>query len=263
MRACLTWPSGPLQRLSVVPESESTNADALAALRSPSRPPHLSAFVADHQTAGRGRAGRAWETPAGTSMTASVVLRPEVARSAFGWVPMLVGLAVVRSFAALGLRARLKWPNDVVVETDDVDEIPGWGTERKIAGILCEVDDDAVVAGFGINVNQDRDELPVAHATSMLLAGALSLDRGALLGRVVRELDALVAAWERDPASARDLVSPACSTIGRDVVVDVPGANPLAGRAVGLSVEGGLEVRLGDGELRTVLAGDVRVRSAN
>jgi BirA family biotin operon repressor/biotin-[acetyl-CoA-carboxylase] ligase len=196
-------------------------------------------------------------------MTASVVLRPEVARSAFGWVPMLVGLAVVRSFAALGLRARLKWPNDVVVETDDVDEIPGWGTERKIAGILCEVDDDAVVAGFGINVNQDRDELPVAHATSMLLAGALSLDRGALLGRVVRELDALVAAWERDPASARDLVSPACSTIGRDVVVDVPGANPLAGRAVGLSVEGGLEVRLGDGELRTVLAGDVRVRSAN
>jgi len=261
LRAGLTWPSGPLARLSVVAESASTNSDALAALRSSSPPPHLSAFVADHQTAGRGRAGRTWETPAGTSMTASIVLRPEVARSAFGWVPMLVGLAAVRAFAALGIAARLKWPNDVVVETDDVDDIPGWGTERKIAGILCEVEDSAVVAGIGINVSQDRDELPVAHATSAFLAGALSLDREALLGRVVRELDALITAWERDPSSVRDLVEPVCSTIGRDVVVDVPGAAPLTGRAVGLSVEGGLELRLNDGELRAVLAGDVRVRS--
>ncbi len=263
LSACLTWPSGPLGRLTVVAETESTNADALTAVRTTPRLPHLSAFVADHQTAGRGRAGRTWETPAGTSLTASIVLRPEVARSAYGWVPMLTGLAVVRAFAALGVAARLKWPNDVVVETDDVDEIPGWGTERKIAGLLCEVEDGAIVAGIGVNVSQDRDELPVAHATSMRLAGAQSLSRPALFGRIVRELDALLSAWERDPASARDLVSPVCSTIGRDIVVDVPGASPLSGRAIGLSGEGGLNVRLAGGDVRTVLAGDVRVRASS
>jgi BirA family biotin operon repressor/biotin-[acetyl-CoA-carboxylase] ligase len=258
--ACLTWPSGPLAHLVVVPETDSTNADALAALRSGARVPHLSAFLADHQRAGRGRGGRAWVTPPGTSLTMSVVLRPEVARASFVWAPMLAGLAVERAIAGLGVSARLKWPNDVVVDFEDADDVPGWGSTRKVAGILCEVELDAVVVGIGINVSQTEDELPVAHATSLELAGTSSLARGALFGRVVRELDAIVTAWEREPAMARDLVARACSTIGEEIVVDVPGAARLTGTAVGLSSDGGLEVRLASGEMRTVLAGDVRVR---
>ncbi len=260
--ACLTWPSGPLAHLTVVPETDSTNADALVALRSGARVPHFSAFVADHQRAGRGRSGRAWVTPPGTSLTMSVVLRPEVARAAFAWVPMLSGLAVVRALAGLGVSARLKWPNDIVVDFQDADEVPGWGYSRKVAGILCEVELDAVVVGIGINVSQRADEMPVTHATSLEVAGSSSLSRGALLGRVVSELDVLVLAWEREPAMAHDLVARACTTIGEDIVVDVPGAAPLAGTAVGLSSDGGLEVRLVSGEMRTVLAGDVRVRAA-
>ena len=259
--ACLTWPGGPLAQLAVVSETDSTNSDALAALRSGARVPHLSAFVADHQRAGRGRGGRAWVTPPGTSLTMSVVLRPEVARASFVWVPMLAGLAVVRAIAGLGVSARLKWPNDVVVESDGPDEVPGWGTSRKVAGILCEVELDAVVVGIGINVSQRADELPVEQATSLAAAGAHSLARGALFGRVVRELDAIIVAWERNPEMARDLVARACATIGEDIVVDLPGAAPLTGTAVGLSSDGGLEVRLASGEMRTVLAGDVRVRA--
>ena len=259
--ACLTWPSGPLAQLTVVSETESTNSDALAALRSGARVPHLSAFLADHQRAGRGRGGRAWVTPPGTSLTMSVVLRPEVARASFVWVPMLAGLAVVRAIAGLGVSARLKWPNDVMVDFEDADDLPGWGTSRKVAGILCEVELDAVVVGIGVNVSQRADELPVEHATSLAAARAHSLARGALFGRVVRELDAIVVAWERNPATARDLVARACATIGEAIVVDLPGAAPLTGTAVGLSSDGGLEVRLASGEMRTVLAGDVRVRA--
>ncbi len=261
--ACLTWPSGPLSRLTTVAETASTNSDALAAIRSGARVPHFSAYLADHQSAGRGRAGRVWETPPGTSLTLSVVLRPEVARASFVWVPMLAGLAVVRALAGLGVAARLKWPNDVVVDFDDDAELPGWGASRKIAGILCEVELDAVVVGIGVNVSQRAEELPVAHATSLEVAGALSLARGALLGRIVRELDAIVVAWERDPSQAHELVARACATIGEDIVVDIPGASALEGTAVGLSADGGLEVRLTSGELRTVMAGDVRVRSAH
>ena len=262
LTACLTWPSGPLARLTVVAESDSTNSDALAALRSGARVPHFSAFVADYQRAGRGRSGRTWETPAGTSLTMSIVLRPEVARAAFVWVPMLAGLAVVRALAGLGVSARLKWPNDVVVDLGDVEEVPGWGMDRKIAGILCEVELDAVVVGIGVNVSQRAEELPVAHAASLELAGATSLARGALFGRIVRELDAIILGWERDPSMAHDLVARACATIGETVVVEIPGAAPLSGTAVGLSTDGGLEVRLADGEMRTVLAGDVRVRAS-
>ena len=262
LTACLTWPSGPLARLSVVPETDSTNTDALAAIRSGARVPHFSAFVADFQRAGRGRSGRTWETPAGTSLTMSIVLRPEVARASFVWVPMLSGLAVVRALAGLGVSARLKWPNDVVVDSVDGEDVPGWGTDRKVAGILCEVELDAVVVGIGINVSQTAKEIPVAHATSLELAGATSLARGALFGRVVRELDAIILAWERDPAMAQDTVARACATIGESIVVEIPGAAPLSGTAVGLSADGGLEVRLDDGEMRTVLAGDVRIRAA-
>jgi BirA family biotin operon repressor/biotin-[acetyl-CoA-carboxylase] ligase len=136
LRACLTWPSGPLAHLFVVAETDSTNADALAALRSGARVAHLSAYLADHQRAGRGRAGRAWVTPPGTSLTMSVVLRPEVARGLFAWVPLLAGLAVVRALAGLGVIASLKWPNDVVVESEGGDEVPVWGASLKVAGIL-------------------------------------------------------------------------------------------------------------------------------
>jgi BirA family biotin operon repressor/biotin-[acetyl-CoA-carboxylase] ligase len=260
--ACLTWPSGPLARLTVVPESDSTNSDALTALRSGARVPHFSAFVSDFQRAGRGRSGRTWETPPGTSLTMSFVLRPEVARASFVWVPMLSGLAVVRALAGLGVSARLKWPNDVVVDSDDGEDVPGWGTDRKVAGILCEVELDAVVVGIGVNVSQRAEELPVAHASSLELAGAASLARGALFGRIVRELDAIIVAWEREPVMAHDLVARACATIGESIVVEIPGAAPLSGTAVGLSSDGGLEVRLASGEMRTVLAGDVRVRAA-
>jgi BirA family biotin operon repressor/biotin-[acetyl-CoA-carboxylase] ligase len=262
LTACLTWPSGPLARLTIVAETDSTNSDALAALRSPGSVPHLSAFLAEHQRAGRGRSGRTWETASRTSLTVSVVLRPEVARASFVWVPMLAGLAVVRALAGLGVSARLKWPNDVIVDTGDTDELPGWGTGRKVAGILCEVELDAVVVGIGVNVSQRADELPVAHATSLQVAGAASLSRGALFGRIIRELDALVLAWERNPSIVHDLVARACATIGEDIVVEIPGAEPLSGTAVGLSGDGGLEVRLVSGEMRTVLAGDVRVRTS-
>jgi BirA family transcriptional regulator, biotin operon repressor / biotin---[acetyl-CoA-carboxylase] ligase len=262
LTACLTWPSGPLARLSVVPETDSTNSDALAAIRSGARVPHFSAFVADFQRAGRGRSGRTWETPAGTSLTMSIVLRPEVARTAFVWVPMLAGLAVVRALAGLGLRARLKWPNDVVLDSGDGEDVPGWGTDRKVAGILCEVELDAVVVGIGVNVSQLASELPVPHATSLQVAGATSLARGALMGRIVRELDAILLAWQRDPAMAHDLVARACATVGESIIVEIPGAAPLSGTAVGLSADGGLELRLEDGQIRTVLAGDVRIRAA-
>ncbi|WP_430867471.1 biotin--[acetyl-CoA-carboxylase] ligase [Demequina aurantiaca] len=257
----------PLSRVSVVATSPSTNTAVLAkAQAKPEEWPHLSALVADHQTAGRGRAGRQWQTPASAACTLSVVLRPTgISRDEYGWAPLVVGLATVRALRTLGVGAMLKWPNDVVVEAG-VRDIPEWGKWRKVVGILCEMvpGQDAIVAGIGINVSQTSVELPVPHAASLATLEASKLDRVALLRVLSAELSDAVRTWEgHDGRGAiREAVTAVCATIGWEVAVDVPGGTPVTGRAVGLSAVGGLIVETASGERREILAGDVRVRRA-
>jgi BirA family biotin operon repressor/biotin-[acetyl-CoA-carboxylase] ligase len=257
--------AGVLSSVAVVPTAASTNTELLEALAvEPAHWPHLSAFVADHQTAGRGRAGRTWETPAGAALTVSFVLRPQgIGRSYWGWAPLVAGLATVRALRSFGVDAWVKWPNDIIVHSASED-VPDWGTWRKCAGILSESvpGQDVVIAGIGINVSQSAEELPVPHAASLATIGAGTMDRVALLRSVAVELADAVAAWEGadgQAAVARD-VADACASIGEEVAVDVPSGPPIGGTAIGLSDEGGLVIETPSGQRRTVLAGDVRVR---
>lgn len=166
LRASLVTSSGgpagsPWVELEHHRTTASTNARALELAR-----PGL-VVLADHQSAGRGRMSRAWESPPGASLllTATVPL-PAVGA---GWLPLLTGLAVQRAVRGVcGLEAVLKWPNDVLLPAED---------DRKVCGILCEVGGatdsarGAVVAiGIGLNVAQGRDDLPVPTATSLALA---------------------------------------------------------------------------------------------
>ena len=251
-----------LARLDLVPSSPSTNTALLAAVAEDGDAwPHLSVLVADHQTAGRGRAGRQWQTPARAALTASFVLRPAVERGEYGWAPLVVGLATVRALRRSGVGAYLKWPNDVVVEAGARD-IPEWGRWRKCVGILCEVvpGQDAIVAGIGVNVSQSAAELPVPHAASLASLGAPVVDRVALLRTLAAEVRDGVAAWEAGEDMAAQ-VAQVCATLGWDVTVDVPGGAPVTGTAVALAASGALVVRTAEGD-REVLAGDVRVRRA-
>jgi BirA family biotin operon repressor/biotin-[acetyl-CoA-carboxylase] ligase len=267
--ADMVGPDRVLSRLELVKQSPSTNTALLALVQEqPDAWGHLSAYVTDHQTAGRGRAGRDWATPARAALTGSYVLRPDVPREAYGWAPLVVGLATVRALRRMGIGAYLKWPNDVVVE-HGAREIPEWGRWRKCVGILCEVvpGQDAIVAGIGINVSQSPAELPVPHAASLATLGAASLDRVALLRVLAAELRDAVDAWageygpgaQTPPTTTADAVAAACATLGWDVTIDVPGGPPVTGTAQALSPDGGLVVRTANGDV-TVLAGDVRVR---
>lgn len=267
--AGIVGPTRQLSRLEVLDTSPSTNTALLRALaEAPADWPHLSGIVADHQTAGRGRAGRVWATPRGAALTVSLVLRPErIAPAALGWAPLVAGLATVNALRGLGAGAYLKWPNDVVVEAGAKD-IPGWGRWRKVVGILCEgvpsralVGDSAVVAGIGINVSQSSAELPVPHAASLATLGATDLDRVRLMRSLAVHLRDAVAAWEGESADdgIRPDIERVCATIGWEVAVDMLDGAPVTGRAVGLSGTGALLVDTGAG-VREVVAGDVRVR---
>lgn len=270
----------PFTRLVRVPRTGSTNADLVAALRRGDPRdgpwPHLGVLVTDHQAAGRGRAGRAWVTPPGTALTASVVLRPSAPPDRWTWLSLLAGLAVARAIhARTGLSAALKWPNDVVLTEAAPSTEPGWGRDRKVAGVLAEVVDlpegPAAVVGFGVNVHQGATGLPVPWAASLASAGVAESDRDipALLDAVGRELGYLDAAWTAygGDAVASGLaaaVAQACSTVGRVVRVRLPGGGEVVGRATGLAGDGALVVRPEGGPAVLVTAGDVdhiRVRS--
>ena len=243
LHEALVTSGSPWLDVDVHPELGSTNAEAARL----ARPFHV--VITDHQKAGRGRLGRTWETPPHTSVTLSVLLpAPDTGR---GWMPLAAGLAVrdaLRDVA--GVEAGLKWPNDVLLPADD---------ERKVCGILCELQPGGIVVGLGINVDQDRDELPVDTATSLRLAGAPDVDRTelvvAVLGRLARWHLSLTGG-----ANARAVLHSAyrsaCLTIGRDVELHIAGGDVRRARATGVDEEGRLVVTSGGAEY-SVAAGDV------
>lgn len=275
-----------LTRLVRLPQADSTSTVLRTAVAAaPEEWPHLSAVVADHQTAGRGRTGRSWHTPAGAALTASVLLRPQVPLERLSWLTLLTGLAAVEALRGLGPqqadRIGLKWPNDVVVDgaTTDID---GWGRHRKLGGILAEVvpapasggrtgrtGHAAVVVGIGINIRQQVTELPVRWATSLRAAGiAPDTDALTLLTAVVGHLDLLLTSWEDADGDARrsglrEAVAGACVTLGRPVRVTGPGGSVIDGRAEDIDDAGRLLVRNEAGHRTAVVAGDIgHVREA-
>jgi BirA family transcriptional regulator, biotin operon repressor / biotin---[acetyl-CoA-carboxylase] ligase len=255
---------GLWREVRVVEETGSTNADLLAEARSGAAEGLV--LVAEAQTAGRGRMGRRWISPPRRALTFSVLLRPAVPAGLLGWLPLLAGVAVASALErTAGVDARLKWPNDVLAD------------DAKIAGILAERWGSAVVVGTGINVLQQRGELPVPTATSLLAAQA-GQARGAepaegpadgadmrerLLTAVLDELARWYRAWldqphpgDADGCGLRGEYLRRSATVGTPVTVMLPGGQNLAGTAAGIDTAGRLEIRTGTG-LVQVSAGDV------
>ena len=240
-------------RFEQLPSAGSTNTELIArATADPDGWPHASVLLTDTQTAGRGRLGRVWSAPPGTSIALSVLLRPRLPADALGWLPLLAGVAVADAVVAAGAPARLKWPNDVLIR------------DRKVCGVLSEVlpgSGPAVVIGAGLNHAIPADALPVPTATSLLAEGVdARLDD--LLAAVLAGLLASVAVLEASggdavAAGTAAAVAERCDTIGRAVRASLPDGTALVGPATGLAGDGRLIVTRSDGRRVGVSAGDV------
>lgn len=234
-------------RIQVVESTASTNADLLADSSAPDR----SVLVAEDQVAGRGRFDRSWTSPPRAGLTFSVLLRPPVPMPAWGWLPLLAGVALHEAVGSVsGVDTAVKWPNDLLAADG-----------RKLAGILAQTAGSAVVVGIGLNVDTADDELPVDTATSLLLAGAADVDRTALLIAILARLDARYAQWADcgGDAAAAGLTAAyrsVCATLGRPVRVTLGDDTVLDGDATDVDDLGRLVVRTPAGE-HAVSAGDV------
>lgn len=238
-------PSRLPDQVEILAATPSTNADLAAQARAGA--PDGAVLVTEHQTRGRGRLDRGWETPDRSSLTFSVLRRPQLPAEAWPWIPLLVGYAVQAALADRLPSIGLKWPNDVLVE------------DRKLAGILVErietPEGPAAVIGIGLNVDQTLEELPVALATSITLELGRRPDRTEVLAQILGSLEGLWPLLD-DLDGLRAAYSDACLSLGRGVRVDLPGGEQIEGTALGIDREGRLVVGTEIGEL-TVAAGDV------
>jgi BirA family biotin operon repressor/biotin-[acetyl-CoA-carboxylase] ligase len=195
----------------------------------------LTLVITDHQTHGRGRAGRSWLSASGSSLLCSIIFRASARRGATpGAVPLRIGNAVAHAIEQVaGVDTELKWPNDVL--------IAGQG---KVAGILCEAvtrhpGDDYIVAGIGVNVTD-----PGEPYGSISRASAHSVTRGRLLQHIVDALR-VRATQITSPLTAEELAEIQRRDIlfGRDVADD----NKQLGRACGVASDGSLLVETEQG----------------
>ncbi|WP_435129635.1 biotin--[acetyl-CoA-carboxylase] ligase [Halobaculum sp. D14] len=229
------------------------------------------AVVADEQTASRGRLDRDWSSPPG-GVWFSVVLRPDVPPAHAPAFTLAMAVAVADACREVGVDARIKWPNDVIVgdEADaggdaDAEETPVAGGRggRKLCGVLTEMEGEAdrvswLVVGVGLNANVDPDDLPAdADATSLAAERGGEVNRRVLVQRVLERFEEL----RGDLRGAVDAWRDRSDTLGRRVRVDTPGG-VVEGEAVGVAFPGALVVDTGDEQVQ-VTAGDCEhLRSA-
>lgn len=227
-------------------ETDTTNERAKAN----SAEPDGSVFIAEVQTHGKGSRGRGWTSPRGTGIWHSILLKPDISTSEVSQITLVAGLAVCR---AVGLGAKIKWPNDIVIGG------------KKICGILTEMSAEIdmvnyIVCGIGVNVNMESFDSEIQHrATSMYIESGVKYCRNDVIARLLNEFeDCYKKFLEGGLCAILDEYKRNCITVGREVSV-IFNKETVCGTAVDVDEKGALVVKTESGRI-SVMSGNVDVR---
>lgn len=252
------WPRAPLNqeqiisllgdsywRVSFYERIPSTQIQLVELLKS-AKIPAGSVLIADHQTSGRGRLTRSFETPPQTAVLLSTLLYPIRSTADLGWIPLLVGVGAANAiFKYCGVQIALKWPNDLVIG------------EFKVGGIISEQINDCVVVGIGINVLQNKEELPVPTATSLkLIHDEIELNpREKLIAFLLKEIRSEFDLWNSavDNQEILTKYQHLSATLGKQVRLDFQNGTSKESTAVGIAENGGLVISNGE----TIISADL------
>lgn len=211
--------------------------------------PSGTTVVADEQTAGQGRHGHSWHSEKGYGLYVSIVLRLDVQRESLPLTTLVLGLATSEAIArAANLPCDLRWPNDVMLNG------------RKVAGILVQLLDSAVVAGIGININQESFPCDLENeATSLLIESGHAYSREDVLIHLLQSVDGFCRMLENGGAQPiLNLFAKHSSYAKGKRVVVKQGDSLTTGTTAGLNEAGFLVLRKDDGSEELILAGGVR-----
>ena len=217
---------------------------------------HGTLVVAEQQTAGRGRRGRGWESPAGSSIYMSLLLRPEFLPNKAPMLTIVMAYSVATALREqTGLDFRIKWPNDIVLNG------------KKVVGILTEMSTEIeyinhVVIGVGINVNTEAfPEEICATATSIRRESGKTWRRAELIAAILRQFEVQYERFvkEEDLAYLREAYDAVLVNCGREVRI-LGEKDGYRAVALGIDDQGELLVRKEDGTVTSVYAGEVSVR---
>lgn len=216
---------------------------------------HGTLAVAEFQSAGKGRLGRSWQAPEGSSVMMSLLLKPDFEPQYAAMLTIVMGLSVAQAVESLGVKASIKWPNDVVV------------SRKKISGILTEMRLNGtkirdIVIGVGINVNlKEIPEELYDKATSLLLETGESYDRARILGLVMGKFEENYEKFIQtcNLSGLMETYNELLANRNQPVRI-LDKQNPWEGIALGIDEQGELLVRDREGIVRTVRAGEVSVR---
>ena len=215
--------------------------------------PEGAIVLAEEQTAGRGRAGRSWNSERAAGIYATLLLRPRLAPVQAPLLTMMAGLSAHTAVQAVtGLTVDLKWPNDLLIRG------------KKAGGILTEMHAEPgqvrfVIVGIGLNVNQEKFAGELASiATSLRIETGKPQSRMEVLVRLLREFEGDYNRFLREGVPSVVARFEAVSSYAKGKRVRVTnGAESYTGTTAGLGPEGLLQVKRDDGEMVTVIAGDV------
>ena len=232
----------------------STNLDAKQLAEE--RAPHGTLVVAEEQTDARGRRGRSWQAPAGSNIYFSLVLRPEFPAERASMLTLVMATSVARAVREqCGLKAEIKWPNDIVIN------------KRKVCGILTEMTLEAraigyVVVGVGINVNQQEFPEDIREtATSLSRESGTMFSREELLQKIMEFFEADYENFLKTEDMSSLMEDYNAWLVNRDSQVKVlEPAGEYVGTAHGINENGELLVERENGQLEAVYAGEVSVR---
>lgn len=228
--------------LHILPVTGSTNSEAMALAQRGAA--EGTVVLAEEQTAGKGRLGRRWHSPAGENLYCSIIMRHQTGvndiSTWLSWVPLQSALAVARAVRQVtALEPQLKWPNDVMIGS------------RKLGGLLCESGPvgpagTCVVVGIGLNVNSPPDSFPVdirETATSLAAETGRQIDRANLLVTILSEMERCAEALRsQSPDTLMESYGGQCSTLGRRVRVLLAADESLEGLAESIGRDGSLRI---------------------
>lgn len=187
-------------------------------------------YLAEFQSAGRGRGERTFESEAGAGVLLSAVLAPQIqSENRWGWIPLLVGVSACSAIMkSTGIAVNLKWPNDLIINGE------------KVGGIIAEKIANKVIVGIGINCLQREDNLPVPGSTSLQIHSAETIRRDDVVIHLLNELQNALGAWELKPFPTENKYRQLCTTLEEEVLLILPNGNEVRGRAAAISNSGAL-----------------------